>query len=66
MKRGEPGGGKERELRYKVDKGKLSLRGGGWGDDLISDVRFNEEKNEQDKRGLFILTSRKIMHSRLP
>ena len=52
MGRSEPGGGKERELSYKREP---SLRGGGWGDNLISCVRFREERNEQDKTGLFIL-----------
>ena len=46
------GGGKDRELRHKSEP---SLWGGGWGDNLISCVRFNEERNKQDKTGLFIL-----------
>ena len=63
MGKGEPGGGKERELRRK---GEPSLRGGGWGDNLMSGVRFNEERNKQDKAGLFTLNSRERMHNRLP
>ena len=46
MGRGEPGGGKERDLRHKSEP---SLREGGWGDSLISCVRFNEKRNKQDK-----------------
>ena len=30
----------------------------------MSGVRFNEERNKQDKTGLFILNSRKNMHNR--
>ena len=52
MGRDKPGGGKEGELRHESEP---SLRGGGWGDNLISCVRFNEERNKQDKTGLFIL-----------
>ena len=56
MGRGEPGGGKERELRHNDLP---SLLGGGWGDNVMSGVRFNEERNKQDKAGIFILNSRK-------
>ena len=52
MGRGEPRGGKERELRHK---GEPSLQGGGLGDHLMSGVRFNEERNKQDKTGPLIL-----------
>ena len=52
MGKDKPEGGKERELRQKSEP---SLRGGGWGDNLISCVRFNEERNKQDKTGLLVL-----------
>ena len=60
---GELGGEKERELKHK---GEPSLRGGGWGDNLMSGVRFNEKRNKQDKTRLIILNTRKIMHNRFP
>ena len=48
MGRGEPGGGKEREIRRQSVP---SLRGGGWGDKLgVSGVRFNEERNKQHQK----------------
>ena len=59
----EPGGEKERELSHK---GETSLRGGGWGDDLMSGVPLNEERNEQNKAGPFIRSSRTIMLKRFP
>ena len=51
MGKSKPGGGKEREVRHKSEP---SLRKGGWGDNLISSVRFNKERNNQDKTGLFV------------
>ena len=33
---------------------------------IWSGIRFNEEKNNQDKTELFILNSHKNMHSRFP
>ena len=53
MGRGEPGGGKERGLRHK---GEPSLRGGGWGDNLMPGVPFKGERYK-------LLNSRKIMHN---
>ena len=46
MGRGEPGDGKEREIRRQSVP---SLREGGWGDKL-SGVRFNKERNIQHQK----------------
>ena len=58
MGRGELGVVKGRELRHKREP---SLWGGRWGGDVMSGVRFNEERNKQDKTGPFIHNSGKIM-----
>lgn len=51
---GETGGRKERVLGHKSKP--LLLRGG-WGDELMSSVCFNDEKNKPDKTDLFVLNS---------
>ena len=56
MERGEQGGGKERRLRHN---GEPSLRGRGWGENLMSGVPFKGERNK-------LLNTHKIMHNRFP
>ena len=60
---GEPRVRKEQELRHK---GERSLWVGGWDNDLMSGICFNEEWNKQDKTGIFILDLLKTMHNRFP